>query len=66
MFGYVPDPRTSREERFDVPRPVPVFLTYLTVDASNGGISFRPDPYGWDDLAMPQMFDPGMQVASVN
>jgi murein L,D-transpeptidase YcbB/YkuD len=45
---------------------VPVFLTYLTVDASNGGISFRPDPYGWDDLAMPQMFDPGMQVASVN
>jgi len=66
VFGNVPEPRTSREERFDVPRPVPVFLTYLTVDASNGGISFRPDPYGWDDLAMPQMFDPGMQVASVN
>jgi murein L,D-transpeptidase YcbB/YkuD len=66
VFGNVPEPRTSREERFDVPRPVPVFLTYLTVDGSNGGISFRPDPYGWDDLAMPQMFDPGMQVASVN
>jgi murein L,D-transpeptidase YcbB/YkuD len=64
VFGYVPEPRTNREERFDVPRPVPVFLTYFTVDAGNGGVTFRPDPYGWDDLAMPQMFGPGMQVAS--
>jgi murein L,D-transpeptidase YcbB/YkuD len=36
---------------------VPVYLTYLTVEPSTiGGVQFRPDPYGWDALAMPQMF----------
>ena len=58
VFGYVPQPTTSREQRFDLPRPVPVFLTYLTVRASQYGVEFRPDPYGWDELAMPQMFGP--------
>ena len=45
------------EQNFDLPKPVPVYMTYLTVSASpNGGVSFRPDPYGFDALAMPQMF----------
>jgi hypothetical protein len=39
-------------------------MTYLTVAPSNGGsgVVFRPDPYGFDALAMPQMF--GSQIAS--
>jgi murein L,D-transpeptidase YcbB/YkuD len=39
-----------------------VFITYLTVSARGNGIVFRDDPYGWDALAMPQMF--GRDVAS--
>jgi murein L,D-transpeptidase YcbB/YkuD len=62
VFGYVPQATTTREQKFDLPRPVPIYLTYLTVEPSNNGVVFRPDRYGWDALAMPQMFGP--QVAS--
>jgi L,D-transpeptidase YcbB len=41
-------------------------MTYLTVAPRGNGIVFRPDPYGFDALAMPQMFGPGMQVASIS
>ncbi len=56
VFGRVPQPSTPYEETFQLPRPVPVYLTYLTVEPSSNGVVFRPDPYGWDALAMPQMF----------
>ena len=63
VFGRMPQP-TAYEQRIDLPRPVPVYLTYLTVEPSPGhGVVFRPDRYGWDTLAMPQMFGPG-SVAS--
>jgi murein L,D-transpeptidase YcbB/YkuD len=61
VFGYVPQASTKREQKFDLPRPVPIYLTYLTVEPSQNGVVFRPDRYGWDALAMPQMF--GGQVA---
>lgn len=65
VFGHVPQATTPYEQTFNLPRPVPVYLTYLTVEPStNGGVVFRPDPYGWDALAMPQMF--GNQVASTS
>ena len=64
VFGRVPQPTTTYEQTFNLPRPVPVYLTYLTVEPSNNGVVFRPDPYGWDALAMPQMF--GNQVASAS
>lgn len=63
VFGAVPQPSTSREQTFEVPQPVPVFITYLTASARGNGVSFRPDPYGWDALAMPQMFG-SSEVAS--
>lgn len=64
VFGGVPQGSTQYEQTINLPRPVPVYLTYLTVEPSNNyGVVFRPDPYGWDALAMPQMFGPG-QVAS--
>ena len=49
----------------DLPRPVPVYMTYLTVAPRGNGVVFRPDPYGFDALAMPQMFGPGTQLASL-
>jgi len=62
VFGGVPQPSTSREQTFQPRQPVPVFITYLTVSARGNGVVFRPDPYGWDALAMPQMF--GRELAS--
>jgi L,D-transpeptidase YcbB len=66
VFGYVPQPTSAREQRIDLPRPVPIYMTYLTVAASGNGVVFRPDPYGFDALAMPQMFGPAMRIASIS
>ncbi|HET7816583.1 MAG TPA: L,D-transpeptidase family protein [Sphingomicrobium sp.] len=65
VFGRPIQPSSQPEQRIDLPRPVPIYMTYLTVAPSSGGsgVIFRPDPYGFDALAMPQMFGPG-QVAS--
>ena len=64
MFGDVPQATSQFEQRFELPRPVPVYMTYLTVAASGNGVIFRPDPYGFDALAMPQMFGPATNIAS--
>jgi murein L,D-transpeptidase YcbB/YkuD len=56
VFGEMPQATSQREQQVDLPRPVPVYMTYLTVAPSPGnGVVFRPDPYGFDALAMPQM-----------
>ena len=47
--GYVPkgkDPKV--EEEVDLPKPVPVYMTYLTVQPTATGVQFLPDPYGRD------------------
>ena len=62
----IPADAPGREQRIDLPRPVPVYMTYLTVAPRGNGIVFRPDPYGFDALAMPQMFGPGTQIASIS
>ena len=56
VFGRAPQVTSSREQIIPLPRPVPVYMTYLTVKATGGGVVFLPDPYGFDALAMPQMF----------
>ena len=65
VFGRPPPATNQPEQVLELPRPVPVYMTYLTVATSNGGsgVIFRPDPYGWDALAMPQMF--GSNVADL-
>ena len=56
VFGRPIQPSSLPEQRIDLPRPVPIYMTYLTVEPSPGnGVMFRPDPYGFDALAMPQM-----------
>jgi len=56
VFGAVPQAASPVEQNFELPRPVPIYMTYLTVAPGPNGIVFRPDPYGFDSLAMPQMF----------
>ncbi|QIK96725.1 L,D-transpeptidase family protein [Sphingomonas sp. HDW15A] len=66
VFGRMPPVTSSREQRIELPRPVPVFMTYLTVaPGGEGGVTFRPDPYGFDALAMPQMFGSSSRIASL-
>jgi murein L,D-transpeptidase YcbB/YkuD len=57
VFGRMPQESSQPEQYLPLPRPVPIYLTYLTVEATGNGVMFRPDPYGFDALAMPQMFD---------
>jgi murein L,D-transpeptidase YcbB/YkuD len=51
LFGGAP-PRpkgTTPEQEVDLPEPVPVYLTYLTVlPAKGGGLVFEDDPYRRD------------------
>jgi murein L,D-transpeptidase YcbB/YkuD len=46
--GRVPRPNGSAEQRVDLPRPVPVYITYLTAAPAPQGIVFRSDAYGRD------------------
>ena len=43
---------SSPEQRVDLPRPVPVYLTYLTAVPSGGRITFLPDVYKRDPAAL--------------
>jgi len=50
MFGEMPhaEPR-DRQQRVDLDRPVPVYITYLTAaPGPDGEVRFRGDPYGRD------------------
>jgi murein L,D-transpeptidase YcbB/YkuD len=57
LFGEMPhvaDPNV--ETRVDLQQPVPVFLTYLTVAATDEGVVFRSDPYGRDTAVLARYF----------
>jgi hypothetical protein len=46
IFGDMPQGKDpSTEERVELEKPVPVYITYLTVGAEPGGLAFRADPY---------------------
>ncbi len=40
------------EQEVSLPAPVPVYMTYLTVQPTASGVAFLPDPYGRDEPAM--------------
>src|SRR5437763_1529668 len=47
--GVVPQGKNPKvEDEVDLPKPVPVYMTYLTVQPSADGVQFLPDPYGRD------------------
>ena len=57
VFERPPQAAAGVEQSFELPEPVPIYMTYLTVAPGPSGLEFRPDPYEFDALAMPQMFD---------
>jgi len=61
--GYVPkghDPKVEQE--VDLPKPVPVYMTYLTAAPTSDGVTFRSDPYGRDAHLM-ERFGPQLAAA---
>jgi murein L,D-transpeptidase YcbB/YkuD len=62
FFEDVPEGRSGTEELVYLPQPVPVFMTYLTVEPWGNGVRFRADPYRYDDRAIQQMFGSGRQL----
>ncbi|GAA3887306.1 hypothetical protein GCM10022276_03000 [Sphingomonas limnosediminicola] len=51
--GAVPKGHNPKiEEEVNLPRQVPVYMTYLTVAAMADGVVFRADPYGRDQHLM--------------
>ena len=47
------------EEDVQLDRPVPVYITYLTVGASPDGLVFRKDPYDRDAAVLARTFGAG-------
>jgi murein L,D-transpeptidase YcbB/YkuD len=56
MGGLPQAPDPDRPSRVDLPDPVPVYVTYLTVAAGPLGIVFRPDPYRRDPAVIARYF----------
>ncbi|WP_380855212.1 L,D-transpeptidase family protein [Sphingoaurantiacus capsulatus] len=59
--GKAPDPdKAGAEERVDLPKGVPVYITYLTVEPkAGGGLAFRADPYKRDGTLMASLSSSG-------
>lgn len=58
LLGHAPDQSiTDAEHPEQLPRPVPIYVTYLTAVPQNGQLTFLKDIYGWDKVG-------GSQVAS--
>ena len=65
LFGAMPKGRDPDvEERVELHDPVPVFVTYLTVQATADGIEFRADPYGRDPAVLARYFAEERQLAA--
>jgi murein L,D-transpeptidase YcbB/YkuD len=65
LFGAMPKGRDPDvEERMEVREPVPVFVTYLTVEAKADGVVFRADPYGRDPAVLARYFAEERQLAA--
>ena len=61
--GNVPTGRNPKvEEEVNLPQPVPVYMTYLTVQPTASGMLFLPDPYG-RDAALMERFSSKMVAA---
>ena len=52
LLGHEPvSPGTTPETRVQLPRPTPIYLTYITAQVRDGKLSYLPDIYGWDRQA---------------
>jgi murein L,D-transpeptidase YcbB/YkuD len=66
LFGYVPEGEDPKvEEKVNLPRPVPVYMTYLTAEATpSGGVKFRTDHYHRDAALLARYSDGPDRIAS--
>ena len=65
LFGSVPEPQTKEpEERAELAEPVPVYITYLTAEATPTGVAFRTDRYDRDGPVLARYFGQDRDVAS--
>jgi L,D-transpeptidase YcbB len=49
LLGQDPvSPGSEPELRVQLPRPTPIYLTYITAQVKGGKLSYLPDIYGWD------------------
>ena len=49
LLGHEPvSPGSTPETRVQLPRPTPIYLTYITAQVRDGKIAYLPDIYGWD------------------
>ena len=52
LLGHEPvSPGSTPETRVQLPRPTPIYLTYITAQVRDGKLSYLPDLYGWDRQA---------------
>ena len=52
------------EQHVNLPRPVPVYITYLTAAPAGQSIAFRKDAYGRDDAQLARLRGPAFASAS--
>jgi murein L,D-transpeptidase YcbB/YkuD len=53
LFGYLPKGHNPKvEEEIDLPKPIPVYMTYLTAQPTADGVQFMEDHYGRDEHLM--------------
>jgi murein L,D-transpeptidase YcbB/YkuD len=56
LFGKpLPVKAGGREQRVNLPEPVPVYITYLTAAPEGQTIAFRPDVYNRDQAQMARL-----------
>jgi murein L,D-transpeptidase YcbB/YkuD len=67
LFGKMPkgsDPKT--EEKVDLAKPVPVYITYMTAAAGGDGVLFRKDPYKRDAALLARFGDQQEKLAQLS
>jgi murein L,D-transpeptidase YcbB/YkuD len=50
LGGSAADASVGPERKMDLPRPVPIYIAYLTAHVEGDRVALRPDPYGRDKL----------------
>jgi murein L,D-transpeptidase YcbB/YkuD len=48
-------PGTDPETAVQLPKGIPIVLTYLTAQVVDGKVTYLPDVYGWDKVAPAQV-----------
>ena len=54
LLGHEPvSPGTMPRRSVQLPQGMPIYLTYITAQVTDGKLTYLPDIYGWDRAAPP-------------